>query len=184
MALSLYGFIYKNRHSCLSAPAPPITFPTYHLIVGGVAGFPGHFGFLLSGFLRVRKEVNLDIGVGIIPILEQLLQREWETIYLPLYHHSCSHSLTQPLFPHTQLLAMHNNLCFPASLLHSARNTYHGNIRCHPKTSIRSPMIPSSLLCIWMLRAHHNLVCSEWTIISPDIFTQCLSTLSFDPGNP
>ena len=57
-------------------PPPPITFPTYHLIVGGVAGFPGHFGFLLSGFLRVRKEVNLDIGVGIIPILEQLLQRE------------------------------------------------------------------------------------------------------------
>ena len=61
---------------CLPTPAPPITFPTYHLIVGGVAGFPGHFGFLLSGFLRVRKEVNLDIGVGIIPILEQLLQRE------------------------------------------------------------------------------------------------------------
>ena len=61
---------------CLPTPPPPITFPTYHLIVGGVAGFPGHFGFLLSGFLRVRKEVNLDIGVGIIPILEQLLQRE------------------------------------------------------------------------------------------------------------
>lgn len=64
-----YNFSYK--------PLPyPRTFPTHHLIVGGVAGFPGHFGFLLSGFLRVRKEVNLHIGVRIISILEQLLQRE------------------------------------------------------------------------------------------------------------
>lgn len=64
-----YNFIYK--------PLPcPNTFPTHHLIVGWVAGFPGHFGFLFSGFLRVRKEVNFHIGVGVIPILEQLLQRE------------------------------------------------------------------------------------------------------------
>lgn len=69
MATFQYNFSYK--------PLPyPGTFPTYHLIVGGVAGFPGHFGFLLSGFLRVRKEVNLHIGVRIIPILEQLLQKQ------------------------------------------------------------------------------------------------------------
>ena len=69
VALFQHNFIHKTLPH-------PSTFPTHHFIVGGVAGFPGYFGFLLSGFLRVRKEINLHIGVRVIPILEQLLQRE------------------------------------------------------------------------------------------------------------
>jgi hypothetical protein len=61
-----YNLIYQA--ACQPQPYPTI-FPTHHLIVGGVAGLPGHFGFPLSGFLRVRKEVNLHIRVWVIPIL-------------------------------------------------------------------------------------------------------------------
>ena len=63
----------RTGAGCQPLPYPTI-FPTHHLIVGRIAGFPGHFGFPLSGFLRVRKEVNFHIGVRVISILEQLLQ--------------------------------------------------------------------------------------------------------------
>lgn len=64
----------RTGAGCQPLPYPTI-FPTHHLIVGRIAGFPGHFGFPLSGFLRVRKEVNFHIGVRVISILEQLLQQ-------------------------------------------------------------------------------------------------------------
>lgn len=49
----------------------------HHLVEGGIPGLPGDLGLAFGGFVWIRQQVSLDIGVGVRSVLGHLQVGVW-----------------------------------------------------------------------------------------------------------